>query len=92
MYGLRYGTIPVVARTGGLADTVIDASPVALRSGVATGIQFHPVTAHALAGALGRLCDLHRQPKVWARMQKNAMRRTWAGTLPPPTMPGFMPR
>lgn len=73
MYGLRYGTIPVVARTGGLADTVIDASPVALRSGVATGIQFHPVTAHALAGALGRLCDLHRQPKVWARMQKNAM-------------------
>jgi starch synthase len=75
MYGLRYGTVPVVARTGGLADTVIDASPVALRSGVATGLQFHPVTAHALAGALMRLCDLYAQPKVWAQMQKNGMRQ-----------------
>jgi starch synthase len=76
MYGLRYGTVPVVARTGGLADTVIDASPVALRSGVATGLQFHPVTAHALAGALMRLCDLYAQPKVWAQIQKNGMRQS----------------
>jgi starch synthase len=75
MYGLRYGTVPVVARTGGLADTVIDASPVALRSRVATGLQFHPVTAHALAGALMRLCDLYAQPKVWAQIQKNGMRQ-----------------
>jgi starch synthase len=75
MYGLRYGTVPVVARTGGLADTVIDASPVALRSGVATGLQFHPVTAHALAAALIRLCELYSQPKLWAQMQKNGMRQ-----------------
>jgi starch synthase len=75
MYGLRYGTVPVVSRTGGLADTVIDASPVALRSGVATGIQFHPVTAHALAAALIRLVSLYRQPKVWVQMQKNGMRQ-----------------
>jgi starch synthase len=73
MYGLRYGTIPVVALTGGLADTVINASPAALAAGVATGIQFHPVTADALRGALTHLCDLYRDREVWTRMQANAM-------------------
>ena len=73
MYGLRYGTIPVVALTGGLADTVINASPAALAAGVATGIQFHPVTADALSGALVHLCHLYRDREVWTRMQANAM-------------------
>ena len=73
LYGLRYGTIPLVALTGGLADTVINASPAALARGVATGIQFSPVTADALRTALERLCDLYRQPAVWTRMQRNAM-------------------
>jgi starch synthase len=75
LYGLRYGTLPLVARTGGLADTVIDASPAALCAGVATGVQFHPVTADALSHALGRLCQLYRQPDLWVRMQENAMRQ-----------------
>jgi starch synthase len=74
LYGLRFGTVPLVAHTGGLADTVIDASPAGLRAGVATGIQFHPVTADALSRALDRLCDLYSQPDLWLRMQKNAMR------------------
>jgi starch synthase len=75
LYGLRYGTVPVVARTGGLADTVIDASPMALRSGVATGIQFTPVTAERLAGALSRLCDLHADAEIFARMQRQGMKQ-----------------
>ena len=45
MYGLRYGTVPVVSAVGGLADTVIHASPAALSAGVATGVVFHPVDA-----------------------------------------------
>jgi len=75
LYGLRYGTVPLVALTGGLADTVIPASPAALAVGVASGIQFHPVTTDALRGALTRLCELYAQPDEWARMQRNAMRQ-----------------
>ena len=74
LYGLRYGTVPLVTHTGGLADTVIDASPAGLRSGAATGIQVHPITADALSRAFDRLVGLYRQPDLWLRMQKNAMR------------------
>lgn len=74
MYGLRFGTLPLVAYTGGLVDTVIDATPAGLRAGAATGVQFHPVTADALARALDRLCDLYAKPDLWLSLQKNAMR------------------
>lgn len=73
MYGLRFGTLPVVAETGGLADTVINASPAALATGVATGISFHPTDALAFGQALRRLVDLYARPKDWARVQANAM-------------------
>jgi len=75
LYGLRYGTVPLVALTGGLADTVINASPAALSSGVATGVQFHPITAQALGNAFGQLCKLYAQPKIWKKMQANAMKQ-----------------
>lgn len=73
LYGLAYGTLPVVALTGGLADTVIPASPAALAREVATGVQFYPVTEDALTHALTQICDLFAQPKLWARLQRNAM-------------------
>lgn len=76
LYGLRYGTLPLVALTGGLADTVINASPAALASDVATGIQFFPVTAQALSNAFIRLGALYAQPKVWKSMQRNAMKQS----------------
>ena len=75
LFGLRYGTIPVVAMTGGLADTVIGTTPAAVRAGVATGVQFRPVTAEALAEALDQLCDLFADRELWNRMQRNAMRQ-----------------
>ncbi len=73
MYGLRYGTVPVVAAVGGLADTVIHANPAALAADVATGLTFQPTDAPAFAEALRRLLALHRDPALWARVQKHAM-------------------
>lgn len=73
MYGLRYGTIPVVAATGGLADTVIGATPATLATGVATGVVFHPTDAIAFGQALKKLVALHADRKTWTRLQKNAM-------------------
>jgi starch synthase len=84
LYGLRYGTIPVVARVGGLADTVIDANDAALRAGVATGFQFSPVTAPALGGALERVHDLWADRKAWSKLQRRAMASPvgWSETAP----------
>ena len=71
---LRYGTLPIVARVGGLADTVIDANPMALAAGVATGFQFQPPTATALSGAFERALHLYRdRPETWRRMRTNAL-------------------
>lgn len=74
LYGLAYGCVPVVSRTGGLADTVIDANPAALAAGVATGIQMNAVDYHALAASVSRAVDLHARPGEWRRLQKNGMK------------------
>ncbi len=73
LYGLRYGTLPLVSLTGGLADTVVNANPAGLSTGVATGIQFHPTAVPALKHAINHLCDLYHKPKLWQQMMKNAM-------------------
>ncbi|MGB8813550.1 MAG: glycogen synthase GlgA [Paracoccaceae bacterium] len=73
MYGLRYGTVPVVAAVGGLADTVITANPAAIAAGVATGITFAPTDALAFGVALRRLLELFGDAGVWAKLQSRAM-------------------
>ncbi len=70
---LRYGALPLVARVGGLADTVIDANEMALAAGVPTGIQFAPPTRDTLEAAIARAARLWRQPDAWSRIQRNAM-------------------
>ncbi len=73
LYGLRYGAVPIVARTGGLADTVIDANDAALNAGVATGFQFSPVDGPSLEHALGRAGRCYRDRALWTAMQKRGM-------------------
>lgn len=70
---LRYGCVPVVARTGGLADTVVDASPMATARGAATGIQFPPGDAWGLEIGLQRAFELWRRPREWRRLQEVGM-------------------
>ncbi|MEO1775387.1 MAG: glycogen synthase GlgA [Pseudomonadota bacterium] len=73
LYALRYGNLPVVARTGGLGDTVIDANPAALAVGAATGIVHEPGSATALDHALQRLSELWAEPAAWRAVQVAGM-------------------
>ncbi len=74
LYALAFGTLPVVRRTGGLADTVVDATADAMAEGRATGFVFEAVNGWALGEALNRACALFRDhPAAWARLQRTAM-------------------
>jgi starch synthase len=73
LYGLRYGCVPVVARTGGLADTVVDANVAALASKAATGILFAPVSYEGLSDAISRTIRLYADQPSWRRLQQSGM-------------------
>lgn len=73
LYGLRYGCLPVVRRTGGLADSVTDADAAALADGTATGFVFGQASGAALWDACWRAMDLYAKPEDWRRVQRNAM-------------------
>jgi len=73
LYGLRYGCVPVVARVGGLSDTIVDANDAALTLNAATGIQFEPVNRSMLQDAISRAITLFRERSVWKAIQKRGM-------------------
>jgi starch synthase len=74
LYGLRYGCVPVVARVGGLADTVIDANDAAVKAGVATGLQFADLSAEGVLDAVRKTLAMYRRPEIWRGMQRAGMR------------------
>lgn len=74
LYGLRYGCVPIVARTGGLADTVIEANEAAVSAGVATGFVFEPSDAGSFLHAVRRAVAAHADQAVWASLQKQGMK------------------
>lgn len=73
LYALRYGSLPLVRRVGGLADTVIDANAASLADGIATGFAFDGDNTEALIAAVRRADDLFGQREVWQRMMRRAM-------------------
>jgi starch synthase len=75
MYSLRYGTVPVVRRTGGLADSVEHYDP---ETGQGTGIVFEDFNSEALEWALNTALDLHAQPQHWRRMVRNGMAKDFS--------------
>jgi starch synthase len=75
MYSLRYGTVPVVRKTGGLADSVEHYDP---DTGRGTGVVFNDFDAEALEWALNTALDLYAEPEQWARMVRNGMQRDFS--------------
>jgi starch synthase len=73
LYALRYGSLPVVRRTGGLADTVIDSDPKSIAERTATGFAFDEPTLDAFTAALSRALALYQEPLTWRRLQLQAM-------------------
>jgi starch synthase len=70
MISLRYGTPPVVRRTGGLADSVVDADE---EPGLGTGFVFDDATPAALVEAIGRAAALRRDPAAWSALLDRGM-------------------
>ena len=75
MYSLRYGTVPVVRRTGGLADSV---EPYDRERGSGDGVVFNDFDVPALEWALNSALDLYAQPQHWTRMMVNGMRQDFS--------------
>ena len=81
LYGLRYGTLPVVRRVGGLADTVVDATAEAITADRATGFAFDAATPGALDAALLRAAAAFARKPLWQSLMQRAMAQdfSWPG-------------
>jgi len=78
LYALRYGTVPVVRRTGGLADTVVDVDARTITDRSATGFVFDRPDGYGLTEALERALAAFREPLHWRLMQLQAMTRDFS--------------
>jgi starch synthase len=76
---LKYGTVPVVRATGGLADTITDCTVETLARGTATGFSFIPYTPGAFLDAVRRAVDLYRNhPDSWRQIIQTGMEQDWS--------------
>lgn len=81
LYALRYGTLPLVRKVGGLADTVVDADPENMAAGRATGFVFRDASSAALGARLLEVAQVFQDKKRWRALQKTAMAQdfSWTG-------------
>ena len=78
LYALKYGSVPIVRRTGGLADTVCNCTPDTLEAATATGFVFDDPTPIALAGAVRRAIALYRDHVAWTTLMRIGMAQDWS--------------
>jgi starch synthase len=78
LYALKYGTLPLVRSTGGLADTVVDCTLENIKNQTATGFVFYESTLHALERSLDRVFYLWAQNNSWESIQVNAMKQDFS--------------
>ncbi len=78
LYSLRYGTVPVVRKTGGLADTIVDATPEAIRRGGANGFVFEEYSPAAFLDAVTRAVRMFKDQRAWRQIQQVGMRQDFS--------------
>lgn len=78
MYSLRYGNVPIVRETGGLADTITNAHGETLANGSANGFSFHDYSIDALASSIERALALYRSPDQWRALIVTGMQQDWS--------------
>ncbi len=78
-YSMRYGTVPIVSKVGGLADSVTDATDLNIAAGVATGFHLSGYTADALIEVMQRAIDTcQHQPSTFRKLIETGMRSDWS--------------
>src|SRR4029077_2358385 len=80
LYSLKYGTVPVVHATGGLADTITNLTEATLANATANGFSFDQYTPKALAEALDRACRAYANRQVWLQLVQTGMKQDWSWT------------
>jgi starch synthase len=78
MYSLIYGTPPIVHSTGGLADTVVNATQENIAAGTATGFVFYDPSRHALKSTILHALYLYGKKRTWQKLQKTGMRKDFS--------------
>ena len=78
LFSQRYGTLPIVRHTGGLADTVVDTSAETIANQTATGFVFNEPSVGTLLETVKRALLIYANHKVWKQLQKNAMKKDFS--------------
>jgi starch synthase len=78
LYSQRYGTVPIVRKTGGLADTVVDTLPETLSNNTATGFVFTEATSGALMETIKRALIVYNRAEAWKRLQICGMKKDFS--------------
>ena len=74
LYSLRYGTVPIVNNTGGLADSVVDTNDESIKNKTATGFKFYHPHANQLLSSVVKALNTYENPNIWRQIQENGMR------------------